>query len=285
MTTGHLKCEYLPIWVRNMQKCQTSKNDTFSTGPRSWKSSIFSTLWKLFENDEKHHYMTTGQLKCESLPIWVRNMQKCEASKMTLFRQVRGHENLQFFWLSVKPFKLMKNTTTWPQVTWNVNIYPFGWEICKNVKLAKMTLFRQVRGHENLQFFRLSGKPFKLMKNTTTWPQDTLNVNIYPFGWEICKIVKLAKMTLFRQVRGHENLQFFWLSGKPFKLMKNTTTWPQDTWNVNIYPFGWEICKNVKLAKMTLLRQFRGHENLQFFWLSGKPFKLMKNTNTWPQDT
>ena len=204
---------------------------------------------------------------------------------MTLFRQVHSHEKLQFFRLSGKPFKLMKNTTTWPQDTWNVNIYPFGWEICKNVKLAKMTLFRQVHGHENLQFFRLSGKPFKLMKNTTTWPQDTWNVNIYPFGWEICKNVKLAKMTLFRQVHGHENPQFFRLSGKPFKLMKNTTTWPQDTWNVNIYPFGWEICKNVKLAKMTLFWQGCGHENLQFFWLSGKPFKLIKNTTTWPQDT
>ena len=186
-------------------------------------------------------------------------------------------------------FELLESLLNWwktpPKDTWNVNIYPFVWVIFKNVKLAKMTLFRQVHGHENLQFFRLSGKPFKLMKNTTTWPQDTWNVNIYPFGWEICKNVKLAKMTLFWQVLGHENLQFFWLSGKPFKLMKNTTTWPQDTWNVNLYPFGWEICKNVKLAKMTLSRQVRGHENLQFFRFSGKPFKLMKNTTTWPQVT
>ena len=121
--------------------------------------------------------------------------------------------------------------------------------MCKNVELAKKTFFRHVSSHENLQFFRLSVNSFKMMKNTTTWPLDTWNVNIYPFGWEICKCVKLAKMTLFRQVCGHENLHFFWLSGKPFKLMKNTTTWPQDTWNVNIYPFEWEICKNVKLEK------------------------------------
>ena len=198
--------------------------------------------------------MTTGHLKCEYLPIWVRNMQKCETSKMTLFRQVRGHENLQFFRLSGNSLKMMKNTTTWPLDSWNVNIYPFGWEICKNVKLAKWHFLDRSTVMKIFNFFWLSGKPFKLMKNTTTWPQDTWNVNIYIFGWEICKNVKLAKMTLFRQVRGHENLQFFRLAGKPFKLMKNTTTWPQDTWNVNIYPFGWEICKNVKLAKMTLFR-------------------------------
>ena len=153
MTTGHLECEYLPIWVRNMQKCEISKNYTFSKGPRSWKSSIFFDFLESLLNWWENHHMTTGHLKFE--------------------------------------------------------FYQFGWEICKNVKLAKMTLFRQVRGHENLQFFRLSEKPFKLMKNTTTWPQDTWNVNIYPFGWEICKNVKLAKMTLFRQVCGHENVQFF----------------------------------------------------------------------------
>ena len=124
-----------------------------------------------------------------------------------------------------------------------------GEKYCKNVKLAKMTLFRQVRGHENLQFFWLSWKPFKMMKNNTTWPQDSWNVNLYPFGWEMCKNVKLTKMTLFRQVRSRENLQFFRLAWKAFKMMISTTTWPLDTWNVNIYPFGWEICKKWEISK------------------------------------
>ena len=98
-------------------------------------------------------------------------------------------------------------------------------------------------------FFRLSGKPFKMMKNTTTWPQGTWNVNIYTLGWKVCKNVQLAKMTLFRQVRRHENLQFFLLSGKRFKMMKNTTTWPQDTWNVNIFSFGWENMQKCEISK------------------------------------
>ena len=161
--------------------------------------------------------MSTGHLKYEYLPIWVRNMKKCEISKNDTFSTGLCHENLQFFRLSGKPFKLMKNTTTWPQDTWNVNIYPFGWEICKNVKLEKNDTFSTgPRTWKSSFFFQLSGKPFKLMKNTTTWPQDTWNVNIYPFGWEICKNVKLDKMTLFQQVRGHENLQFFSTFWKAF---------------------------------------------------------------------
>ena len=88
-----------------------------------------------------------------------------------------------------------------------------------------------------------------MMKTTTSWPQDTWKVNICSFGWEISENVKCPKMTIFSQVCGHEKLQFFWLSGKSLKLMKITTSWPQDTWNVNICPFRWEICKFVKCPK------------------------------------
>ena len=48
LTTGPLNCAYLLIWVRNMQKCEMPKNDIFLAGPRSWKSSNFSTFWKAF---------------------------------------------------------------------------------------------------------------------------------------------------------------------------------------------------------------------------------------------
>ena len=58
--------------------------------------------------------MTTGHLKCEYLLIWLRNMQNCEMPKIDIFSQVRGHENLQFFRLSEKAFKMMKITTSWP---------------------------------------------------------------------------------------------------------------------------------------------------------------------------
>ena len=171
----------------------------------------------------------------------------------------------------------MKITTSWPQDPCNVHICWFGWEKCKNVKSPKMTFSLQVRSHENLQIFRLSGKPFKMMKITTSWQQDPWNVHICWFGWEICKNVKCPNMTFFSQVHGHENLQIFLFSGKPLKMMKTTTSWPQDPWNLHICWFGWEICKNAKCPKMTFFSQVHGHENLQIFRLSGKPLKNDEN--------
>ena len=126
------------------------KNDIFLAGPRSWKISIFWTFQKVFQIDENHHQLTTGHLKCKDLFIWMKNMQVCEMPKNDNLSQVRGHENLQFFRLFKKPFKMMKTTISWPQDTWNINICSFGWEICKFVKCPKMTFFSQVRGHEKL---------------------------------------------------------------------------------------------------------------------------------------
>ena len=204
--------------------------------------------------------------------------------KMTFFTQGRGGENLQFFQLSRKPFKMMKTTTSWPQDTWKVNICSSGWEIRENVKCPKMTILSQVRGHEKLQFFRLSGKSLKLMKTTTSTPGH-LKGKYLPIWMRNMQVCEMPKMTFFTQGRGGENLQFFQLSRKPFKMMKTTTSWPQDTWKVNICSSGWEIRENVKCPKMTILSQVRGHEKLQFFRLSGKSLKLMKTTTSWPQDT
>ena len=187
----------------NAQKWQ------FFAGLRSWKFSIFSTFWKAFKNDEKHHQLTPGHLKCKYLLIWMRNMQKCEMPNNDNFSQVRGHENLQFFRLSGKPLKMMKSTTSWPQDTWNVNICSFGREICKNVKCPKMTIFRRSAIMKIFNFFRLSGKPLKMMKSTTSWPQDTWNVNICSFGWEICKNVKCPTMTIFRRSAVMKIFNFF----------------------------------------------------------------------------
>ena len=39
-------------------------------------------------------------------------MQKSEMPKPDIFSQLRGHENLQFFRLSEKPFKMMEPTTS-----------------------------------------------------------------------------------------------------------------------------------------------------------------------------
>ena len=193
------------------------QNDNSLAGPRSWKTSIFSTFWKVFKTDENHHQLTPGHLKGKYLPIWMRNMQVCEMPKMTFFTQGRGGENLQFFQLSKKPFKMMKTTTSWPQDTWKVNICSFGWEISENVKCPKMTILSQVRGHEKLQFFRLSGKSLKLMKTTTSWPQDTWKVNICPFGWEICKFVKCPKWHFSRRAGVGKIFNFF---NSPKSLLK-----------------------------------------------------------------
>ena len=185
MTTGHLKCEYLLIWLRNMQNFEMPKIDIFSQVHGHEKLQFFRLSEKAFKMMKITTSWPQGHLKCEYLLIWVRNMQNCEMPKNDNFSQVRGHENLQIFRLSGKSFKMMKITTRWPLDTWNVNICSFGWEICKTVKCPKLTFFSQVRGHEKLQFFRLSEKAFKMMKITTRWPQDTWNVNICSFGWEI----------------------------------------------------------------------------------------------------
>ena len=131
--------------------------------------------------------------------------------------------------------------------------------------MPKNDNFSQVRGHENLQIFRLSGKSFKMMKITTRWPLDTWNVNICSFGVRNMQNYEMPKIDIFSQVRGHEKLQFFRLSEKAFKMMKITTSWPQDTWNVNICSFGWEICKTVKCPKMTIFRRSAVMKIFKFF--------------------
>ena len=66
-------------------------------------------------------------------------------------------------------------------------------------------------------------------------------------------------------ITDEHTLQFFRLSGKPLKMMEITPSWPQDTWNVNIWPFGWEICKNVKCPKMTIFRRSAVMKIFNFF--------------------
>ena len=208
--------------------------------------------------------MTTGHLKCEYLLIWLRNMQNCEMHKIDIFSQVRGHEKLQFFRLSEKAFKMMKITTSWPQDTWNVNICSFGWEICKTVKCPKMTIFCRSAVMKIFKFFDFLESLLKWWKSP---PDDYWTLEMWIFAHLVEKYAKLwnAQNWHFSQVRGHEKLQFFRLSEKAFKLMKITTSWPQDTWNVNICSFGWEICKTVKCPKMTIFRRSAVMKIFKFF--------------------
>ena len=71
-----------------MQVCEMPKNDIFLVGLLSWKTSIFSTLQKVFQNNEKHHQLTPGHMKCKYLLIWMKNMQVCEVPKNDTFSQV-----------------------------------------------------------------------------------------------------------------------------------------------------------------------------------------------------
>ena len=97
LTSGQLKCKNSLIWRQNRLKTEISKNCNFFAGPRSSKSSIFLIFWKAFKTQGKHHYLTSGQLKCKNSLIWRQNRLKTEISKNCNFSQVRGHRNLQFF--------------------------------------------------------------------------------------------------------------------------------------------------------------------------------------------
>ena len=132
--------------------------------------------------------MTTGQLECEYLLIWMRNMQNCEMPKIDISSQVRGHENLQFFRLSGKAFKIMKITTSWPQDTWNVNICSFGWEICENVKCPKMTIFRRSAVMKIFNFFDFLESLLKWWKSP---PDDHRTLEMWIFAHLDEKYAKL----------------------------------------------------------------------------------------------
>ena len=60
--TGHMKCKYLLISVRNMRKCEMPKNGIFSQ-VRVMKTNFFDFL-ESHLNDGNHQHMTTGHLKC-----------------------------------------------------------------------------------------------------------------------------------------------------------------------------------------------------------------------------
>ena len=207
--------------------------------------------------------MNTRHLKCEYLLIWLRNMQNCEMPKIEIFSQVRGHEKLQFFRLSEKAFKMMKITTSWPQDTWNVNICSFGREICKTVKCPKMTIFRRSAVMKIFKFFDFLESLLKWWKSP---PDDHWTLEMWIFAhWEMCKTVKCPKLTFFRRFSFMKNFNSFDFLQNTFKMMKITTSWPQDTWNVNICSFGWEICKTVKCPKMTIFRRSAVMKIFKFF--------------------
>ena len=79
---------------------------------RSAVIEIFNFLlfMETSENQGKHHYLTSGQLRYIYSLIWRQNMQKSENTKNFNFPQVRSHRNIHFF--SAKPLKIKENIIT-----------------------------------------------------------------------------------------------------------------------------------------------------------------------------
>ena len=158
--------------------------------------------------------MTTEHLKCEYLLIWMRNMQNCEMPKNDIFSQVRGHEKLLCFWLS-------ENLLKW----WESP--PFDHRTLEMWKYAHLDEKYAKLWNAQIYIFRLFEKAHKTIKITPSWPQNTCNVNICSFGWEICEVVKCAKMTIFRR-SAVMKVFIFLLSVNSSKMMKIITRSPQD---------------------------------------------------------
>ena len=133
--------------------------------------------------------MTTGHLKCEYLLIWMRNMQNCEMPKIDISSQVRGHENLQFFRLSGKAFKMMKITTSWPLDTWNVKIFAhLGEKYAKMWNAQKMTIFRRSAVMKIFNFFDFLENLLKWWKSP---PDDHRTLEMWIFAHLDEKYAKL----------------------------------------------------------------------------------------------
>ena len=264
MTTGHLKCKYLLIWLRNMQNCKMPKIDISSQVLVHEKLQFF----RLSEKDFKMMKITSRwPLKTWNVNICSFGWEICKTvkcPKLTFFRGSTVMKNFNFFDFLKRLLKWWKIATRWPLDTWNVNICSFGWEICKTVKCPKLTFFRRFSFMKNFNSFDFLKRLLKWWKSP---PDHHWTLEMWIFAHLVEKYAKqwIPKIDIFSQVRGHEKLQSFRLSEKPFKMMKITTSWPQDTWNVNICSFGWEICKTVKCPKMTIFRRSAVMKIFKFF--------------------
>ena len=168
--------------MRNMQNCEMPKND-IPIDHRTLEMWIFVHL------GEKYAKMWNAQKRH--------------------FFQVRGHENLQNFSFSGKPFKMMKITTSWPQDTWNVNIWPFEWEICRTVKCPKMTFFHRSAVMKNFNFFDFLKKLLKWWKLS---PIDHRTLEMWIFvhlGEKYAKMWNAQKRHFFAGPRSWKSSKFF----------------------------------------------------------------------------
>ena len=94
LTSGKLKCKNSLILGQNMQNWEISKNCHFSQVRDHRKLQFFFYFLEAFENQGKHPYLTSGQLKFKNTLILGQNMQNWEISKNCHFSQLRCHRTL-----------------------------------------------------------------------------------------------------------------------------------------------------------------------------------------------
>ena len=101
-----------------MQKSEISKNCHFLQVRGHKIFNVFGVFflflllfWKDFENEGKHQYLKSDQLKCKNSLLWRQNIHKCEISKHCHFAEIRGHRKL-FFSFFGKPLEMKQNINT-----------------------------------------------------------------------------------------------------------------------------------------------------------------------------
>ena len=152
--------------MKSGHKCETSEK-----GPqgRGWgKSSIFSIFWKVCENEENHHNLTSGQLRYKNSLIWMKSGHKCETSEKG--PQGRGGGNLPIFSIFRKVCENEENhhNLTSGQLRYkNSLIWMKSGHKCEMSEKGP-----QGRGGGNLQFFWFFEKFAKMKKIIIIWHQD-----------------------------------------------------------------------------------------------------------------
>ena len=158
-----------------------------STGPQWAKSSIFSIFWKIFENEEKLHIFTSGQLKYKNSLIWIKKIcTYVNWAEMSTGPQWAKTSFVSIFW---KVFEIEENhhnfTSTHQQyknsLIWRKNVY-IELKMSTSPRWAKISTF--------FWFFE---KFLKLKKIIIFSLQHNYNRKIHSFRGKICTCANLDK--------------------------------------------------------------------------------------------
>ena len=111
------------------------------------KTSICSIFRKVFENEENHQNLTSGQLKYKNSLIWMKSVHMCEMSEKGL--QDRGGQKLQVFRKGSENEENHHNLTSGQLKYKNSLIWMKSVHMCEMSEKGP-----QGRGGQKLQFFR-----------------------------------------------------------------------------------------------------------------------------------